>query len=151
MSQATSILKDTEVAVIEPPAAAGTSDLTSDAIDMANAEAVTCLWSIGTITSGAVTSLKAQQSSDDGATDAYSDLAGSAVTIADTQSDKVAVLEVRKPAKRYIKFVLDRGTQNAVSNGAIAVKTGLRVRPSTQPASVMAASKVLAGPDEGTA
>lgn len=151
MSHPFSILKDAEIAVVEAPAAAGTSALTSDAIDMANAEAVTCLWGIGTITSGAVTSLKAQQSSDDGSTDAYSDLEGSSITIADTQSDKVAVLEIRKPTKRYIKFVLSRATQNAVSNGAIAIKTGLRVRPATQPASVMAASEVHAGPAEGTA
>lgn len=144
-------LKNHEIAVVEAPAAAGTSDLTTDAIDMANAESVTCIWSIGTITSGAVTSLKAQQSSDDGDTDDYSDIEGSAITIADTQSDKAAVLEINKPLKRYVKFVLDRGTQNAVSNGAIAIKSGLRKAPATQPSSIMAVSDVLAGPAEGTA
>lgn len=133
--------------------AAGATDITDAAgVDLAPGESVTFIFDFGTITAGAATSVKAQQSSDDAASDDYTDLAGSKVTVADTDDDHMVILEIVKPGKRYVKPYVSRATQNAVLNGIWAIVTGTKNKPVTQPtASVIAASKVLVSPAEGTA
>lgn len=143
------LLKNSEIVQVEAPAVAGTSDLLSDYVDMANYDGVMFIVSFGTITSGAVTSIKARQNtanSDSGA----ADLEGSSVTVPDTGSDKVAVLDIYKPRERYVACAIDRGTQNAVVNGITAIKYGPRKGPVTQGATV-SASEAHASPAEGTA
>jgi len=133
--------------------AAGATDITDAAgVDVAPGESVTFIFDFGAITANAVTSVKAQQSSDDGSADAYADLAGSKVTVADSDDDHLVILEVVKPQERYVKPFVSRATQNAVLNGIWAVVTGVKNVPVTQPtASVIAASKQLVSPAEGTA
>jgi len=133
--------------------AAGATDITDAAgVDVAPGESVTFFFDFGTITANAVTSVKAQQSSDDAAADDYTDLAGSKVTVADTDDDHLVILEIVKPLKRYVKPYVSRATANAVLNGIWAVVTGIKSLPVAQPtASVIAASKTLCSPAEGTA
>lgn len=140
-----------EVQVAALAAAAGTSTITSDAIDLQAFDACMFLVPFGTITAGAVTSFKIQQSSDDGVTDGYSDLAGSSVTVADTQSGKVAYIDVVRPTKRYLKLVISRATQNSVVNNVLALKYIGHKQPVTQGATVMTASEISVSPAEGTA
>lgn len=147
-----SFLKNHNVDLCKTNVAAGTSDITdATGVDMSGHESVTFLVLLGTLTSGAVTSIKAQQSDDDGSSDAYSDLEGTSVAIADTQSDKVVALTIRRPLKKYVKCVVDRGTANAVINGIIAIRSGPRVAPVTQGSTLVATSEEHAGPAEGTA
>ena len=83
--------------------AAGTTDQTSSAVDMAlegGWESCEFVALFGTLTATQVTTIKAQQSSDDAATDAYSDLAGSATAaLADGDSNKIARLQIVRPLK----------------------------------------------------
>ena len=102
--------------------AAGTSAITSSAIDMAGYDGCLFIVPIGTIVSGAVTSLKAQQSSDDGSSDDYSDIAGTSQTIADTDDDKLFYVDILYPQKRYLKLVVSRATQNATIGGIQAIQ-----------------------------
>jgi hypothetical protein len=145
------LLKNAEFAMVEGPAAAGQTVLTTDSVDMLNAEVVTFIIHLGAITSGAALSFKVTQSSDDGGSDGFSDLEGSGITITDDQDDKIVICEVIKPLKRYIRGVLTRGTQNSVLNGIVAIKTGLRNLPATQGTTVSTLSESSAGPAEGTA
>jgi hypothetical protein len=102
--------------------AAGTSAITSSAVDMAGWEGVTFIVPLGAIVAGAVTSVKVQQSSDDGGSDDYTDISGSAVTIADTDDDKLKYIDILSPGKRYLKVVVSRATQNATIGGIIAIQ-----------------------------
>ena len=145
------LLKNVEVQRVSNAVAAGTTTITSSAVDMSGFGGVTFLVPFGAITANAVTSCKVQQSSDDGGSDAYSDLEGSSVTVADDQDNLVCVVEVHKPIKRYLKLIVSRATQNAVVDGIIALKYDPRTQPVTQGATVMAASEQSASPDEGTA
>lgn len=145
------LLKNVEIQRAKAAVAAGTSTITSDAVDMSGFEGVCFLVPFGAITTNGVQSCKVQQSSDDGSSDAYSDLEGSSVTVADDQDDKVCVVEVHKPTKRYLKLIVSRATQNSVVDGIIALKYGPRTQPVTQGSTVMAASEQSASPDEGTA
>lgn len=133
--------------------AAGTSDQTSSAVDMGVAEKfdeLTFLAAFGTLTAGQVTSIKATQSDDDGSSDAYSDIEGSAsAALADADSNKMIALTVR-PTKRYVKLVIDRGTQNAVIDGVFALLGRPHKVPVTQPSTIVA-WETHDNPAEGTA
>jgi hypothetical protein len=142
--------KSVKVTRVMNAVAAGTSEQTSSALDMAGFESVEFLVSFGTITAGAVTSIKIQQSDDDGVADAYSDLLGSSLSIADTGSNKMLVYDLVKPMKRYIKILVERGTANAVIDGIVALQYGPRHMPVVHSTTV-AGSELNISPAEGTA
>ena len=145
-------LKNNEVIRISNAVVAGTSDIDCTAVDCHDCEEVTCIALFGAITGSAVTSIKAAQSSDSGGSpDGWSDLAGSSVVVADDQDNKAAVLTVVRPTKRYVRFTVARGTQNAVVDGVIAIKSKPREAPVAQGATVIATSKAVISPAEGTA
>lgn len=129
---------------------AGTTAIKGTAIDMSDYE--TCLFVVpfGTITSGAVTSIKVQQSVD--TTDGnFADLAGTSVTVLDTNDDTCFYVEVTKPIKRYVRLYVSRGTQNAVVGNILAIQGNGRVKPSVQDAATITSGKLLQSPAEGTA
>jgi len=131
--------------------AAGQTQVLSDGVNKDNAEGIMFIVAVGAITATGTVDVKAQQSDDDGVADAYSDLEGSALAqLDDTKDDSVAVLDIKRPQKRYVRIVVDRGTANSVIDGIIAIKYGARKQPVEQPGGV-AASEVHGSPDEGTA
>lgn len=130
---------------------AGTSAQTSSVIDTAGYDGVKIYSAFGTITAGAVTSVKLQQSSDDGSADAYSDLEGSSITVNDDDDNQVVVHDLYRPQKRYIKVVISRATQNAVIDGVLAVRYGAKKLPATNDSSTIVALESYASPAEGTA
>jgi hypothetical protein len=120
--------------------AAGTTDQTSSAVDMFadnGYDEVTFLALFGTLTANQVTSLRVQQSDDDGSADAYSDILGSAsAALADADSNKCLAVTVR-PQKRYVKCIIDRATANAVIDGMLAIQSKPRKQPTTQPSDIV--------------
>ena len=130
---------------------AGTSDQTSSAIDMAGYDGVKIYTLFGAITSGAVTSVKIQQSSDDASADPYADLLGTDIAVADSDGDQVVVHDIYRPLERYLKVIVLRHTQNAVIDGIVAVLYGARSLPPTNNAATVVAREFHASPAEGTA
>jgi hypothetical protein len=137
------------IAVTTTNGAAGTSAITSAAIDTAGFKGCCFVVPFGPIVGGAVTSLKVQQSSDDGATDTYDDLTGSNQTVADTDDDKVKYVDVMHPGKRYLKLVISRGTAAATVGSVLAILYRSRNRPVAQGTNV--GGEQWLGPAEGTA
>lgn len=135
---------------VENAAAAATTDLESDAVDMAGFEGCIFYFLFGTITAGAVTNCHLEQSSDSGVADGWSDIADSGVTVNDDDDNQVAVIDILRPTKRYIRAVIDRGTQNAVVDGIIAAQYGARKLPTTDDTATVIERVVLASPSEGT-
>lgn len=146
------ILKDqVSISRVLNAVAAGTSVQTSSAVDMQGFDGCLFILAVGALTEDQVTSLKAQQSSDDGVVDGYSDLAGTLVgPLDDADGNKLLVLDVFRPEKRYLKAVVNRSTANAVIDGVIAIKYSARSLPTSQGASV-AAAEAHVTPAEGTA
>lgn len=142
--------KHTKLTRVSNAVAAGTTDVNGAVIDMQNFEG--CLFTVpfGAITAGAVTSIKAQQGDAANLSDA-ADLAGTAVTVADDDDNQVFFLDIYRPTKRYIRVVVDRGTQNAVIDGILALQYGPRKLPTVHDASTIGGGEVHAGPAEGTA
>lgn len=135
-------------AVTPTAGAAGTTDINGSTLDMAHFAGVLMIVRMGAITAGAVTSIKAQQGDASDLSDA-ADLEGSAQTIADTDDDKTFYLDLYKPTKRYVRLVVDRGTQNAVVASAGYVQYEPLKAPTTHGTNVSGETHV--SPAEGTA
>lgn len=132
--------------------AAGVTDVTNiTAIDMTGYKTLTLMVSAAAITTGAVTKVKMQQSTDDGSADAYSDLEGSSVTIADSSDNTMTILEIVNPQKKWLKPVITRLTQNAAFEGVFAIQTGAKVLPVTQSTTHVTILERHHAPAEGTA
>ena len=130
--------------------AAGTDDVTGATIDMKGFDAVTFIVGFGAITSGAATSIKAQGGAASNLSDA-ADLLGTSITVADDDDNQVAVLEIVNPRERYIRVIVDRGTQNAVVDFGIAIQTSAKNEPVTHDSSTVVSAEVHHAPAEGTA
>ncbi|NQU38201.1 MAG: hypothetical protein HQ526_11490 [Actinobacteria bacterium] len=145
------LTKQGKVTRVSNAVVAGTTDINSSSIDMQGFDAVTFYVCFGAITASAVTSVKAQQSSDDAAADAFADLLGTGITVADDDDNQVVALEVNEPRERYVRCVVDRGTANAVVDSIIAVQTRAGVEPVTHDSTTVVGSEWHHAPAEGTA
>lgn len=129
--------------------AEGATDRTSSAIDMAGFDSVLIVVKFGDIAAGATTSIKAQQSSDDGATDGYSDLAGTGQSVGAGDDNEIFFIDIHRPEKRYLKLVVDKDTSNNTEEMAWAILYNAKDKPVTQPSGVN--GEFHLSPSEGTA
>lgn len=144
-----SIVKDAKITRVSNAVAAGTTTVNATGVDMAGFDAVAFVVALGTLTSTAETTVKLQQSDDDGSADAYSDLEGTSITVADDDDNQVFIAEVLRPTKRYVRCVVTRATANAVIDSIVAIQHAARDTPVTQPSTTT--GEVHASPAEGTA
>ena len=138
-------------AVTPTEGAAAATVLNGTILDMLGFEGVLILVRMGVITGTAVTSIKAQQGVASDMSDA-ADLAGTGQTIADDQDEKTFYIDLFRPAERYVRLVVGRGTANAVVSSAHYLQygaTGPDATPVTQGALVNGEQHV--SPAEGTA
>lgn len=143
------LLKNTKIVRHNNGAAAGTTTITPSAgIDMQGYNSCLFLVLLGALTDTTVPAIKIQQSSDDGSTDAYSDLEGTAYAVADSDDNGVIAVEIIRPTKRYLKLILARATANAVLDGILAVVGNPSSLPITQ---TTLGNEVHVSPAEGTA
>lgn len=116
--------------------AAGTDDtVTSTVIDMAGFDAATFIIPIGAITATGTAVVAVCQGDLANGSDA-SALSGASVTFAAADTTKVAVIEVLKPAKRYLCVKVTRATANVVINSGVAIQTLSAVKPPTNGATI---------------
>ncbi len=135
--------ENTKFIRISNAVAAATTAITSDAVDMQGYDACCFTVAYGAIASTATNSVKVQQSSDDGASDAYSDIADSTVTVADDDDNQWVVVDVIQPTKRYLKVVATRGVATAVVDGIFAQQYKAKTGPVTQPTTVVDVQTLL--------
>jgi hypothetical protein len=135
--------------LVTPQTAAGTSDVNSSAVDMADYDGVIFIAVVGAIVSGGVTYVKGQQGQVSDSSD-MADLASSKQSFADTNDDGIIILDIYRPQERYVRAVFSRATQNSTIGAVIALQYGPKKKPVTQDTTVRQ-SKTLASPAEGTA
>jgi hypothetical protein len=126
--------------------AAGTTAVNGATVDMANFEEIMILVPFGAIVSGAVTSIKWQEGS---TTIPTTDVAGTNITVADTEDDTTKVLRIIKPRSRYGRVVVTRGTQNATVGAIYYILSGDRTLPAIDDTTVVGETHV--SPAAGTA
>jgi len=131
--------------------AAGSTDANGTGVDMAGFDGVLFIAALGAIVATGVQGLKAQASTDDGSTDTYGDLAGTLVAAADTDDNKLLMLDVIAPTKQWVRPVVERATANATIDGVVAIQYGAANKPTTQDATTVVAIELHDTPAEGTA
>jgi hypothetical protein len=100
-------------AITPTAGAAGTDDINGTIVDMKGWQGLLILVRVGALTTGAVTSIKAQQGAASNLSDA-ADIEGSNQDIADTDDDETFYMDIPKVAERYVRVVVSRATENAV-------------------------------------
>lgn len=135
-----------KIVKVQDHTTAGTSTVTSDAVDTAGYEGCMFITSLGT--AAANNTAKAQQSSDDGSTDSYADLEGTSV--ASGSSDEDVWVDVYKPRERYLKLVVARGTSSTLES-IYAILYGPRVMPVDNTTTGTIVGEAHVSPAEGTA
>lgn len=133
MSKTTKIL----TAVTPTNGAAGATNINGSIVDLSGFSSCLIAVHFGAIVAGAATSIKAQIGDDSGLADA-ADVAGSSVTVLDTDDDKVFYIDVQRPQKRYLRLVVLRATQNATV-AAVYLLYDPGVQPVAQAAAVAGA------------
>jgi hypothetical protein len=126
--------------------AAGTTAVNGATVDMSGFEEVMVLVPFGAIVSGAATSIKWQEGS---TTSPTTDVAGTNITVADTDDDTTKVLRIIKPRSRYGRVVVSRATQNATVGAIYYVLSGGSTMPPTDDSTVVGETHV--SPATGTA
>lgn len=125
MAKYLNLLPDIEPTVLAAATAAGTSDINGNVVDMAGFESVIGIVCLGAVTDTGTLILKAQTGDASDGSD-MADISGATTTIV-TESggnldNKYIVLDVHKPLKRYARFIIDRGTANAVVEHAVQIR-----------------------------
>ena len=100
--------------------AAGTTDINSTGVDMTGFDAVRFVAVFGVVTNG-THKIKAQQSSDDGSSDTYADLAGSLTDtgVVAADDEDMLITDLIRPKERYVRCVVDRDASNNAEADAV--------------------------------
>jgi len=126
--------------IVQAGLADGQTDPDSTAVDMAGFDGVVFIGVIGTITGTGTVTLAAAQSSDNSTFNALS--GGSDAASGSADSDKLLMVDVYKPADRYVRTTLTRATANSVYGGTIALQYRARSKPTTHTAASLAGTPV---------
>jgi hypothetical protein len=145
------ISNTTKIVRVMNAVAAGTSVQTSSAVDMAGFEGVRFIVSLGVGSASSVGQVKASQSTTSGGS--YSDIAGSLGTAftPTTDDNKVWVLDIYRPTKRFVKCIVNRAAGNTVIDTVTAELYEPRNFPTVDDATTVLGHKQLVAPIEGTA
>ena len=139
------ITQNIEIREVGAPIAAGsTIDNNSDRIDMANYESVVFIAVVTDSVATGVATLTIE-SNDADSDSGMAAISGAAVTATsaanDDINDKLLIVEVRNPGKRYVQAVRSSATANIAYGSVIALLTPRR-RPVVDDASILAIKRV---------
>jgi hypothetical protein len=121
--------------------AAGVTVQNGAVIDMSGFEGVIFVALLGALTATQVTALKAQTGNANDGSDAADITGAVTANMADADSNKILVLDVFRPQKRYVRGVVTRGTANAVIDGLLVIQYGAKSRPSVNDATTTSQTK----------
>jgi hypothetical protein len=134
-----SLLKASKIDKVYVAAGAGTDDtLTGDILDLQDCDSVMGIAILGDVSNTAVVTLLAFTGDEAALGDgAYETVTATVTATATSADDKLLVLDIVKPGKRYCRFDLTRATGNAVVDGVIGIRYNFRTIPTTQPTDVV--------------
>jgi hypothetical protein len=131
-------------------AASASADRDGATLDMAGFDGVMIVVKFADIAADAVTSIKAQQDTDS-AMGTAADLEGTAITVAADDDDQVFIIDIPKPAERYVRLVVDKDAAHNTNECALYFQYGARTLPVTQTVANEVTYELHVSPDEGTA
>ncbi len=142
--------KNAKFTRVSGPVAAGQATTNSGIIDMQGFDSITFVAAISTIVSTGTVVVKVQE--DDASNMATAaDLLGSAVSFTDADDDKLAIIEIAKPQKRYCRAVVITATANGTIDSVIAIQSRATNAPVTHDATTVVGAELHHAPIAGTA
>ncbi len=143
------LLTDVEIRRVLNGAADGQSTAKGTIIDMEGFDEVTFVLSLGAVTNDGVITFSVNQGDINNTSNMVASTATSGAITSDgttiALSNKLIAITITKPAHRYLEAQLTRATENAVSDGVIAILSKARKRPTVQGATVYK-SELFASP-----
>lgn len=132
-----SFLKECKIVPVENSVVAGQATTVGEVVDTAGFQNACFIYKLGAVTDGAAVTLKIYQDSD-AAMGTVKELTGASAAIATASgdSDQFLVVDVIRPAKRYLRPTIVTATQNVEIDSAICILYNPDVIPVTQPATV---------------
>lgn len=124
--------------------AAGTSTVSSSIVDTSGFDTHRFVFLFGAITAGASLRIRLQQGANANMSDAE-DIDGD-VDFLDTDDNKLGIIEVVRPAKRYLRARVERATQNTVIDGIICEQWGSRIVPTVDDATTVKTRSIAITP-----
>ena len=144
------ITKHGKLTRVSNAVAAGTGTVNGTGVDTKGFGSTTFIAAFGTLTSGTVVTLKAQQSPTTTTGD-YGDIAGSSQTVAADDDNQICAVEIVGATERYLRPVITRTTANAVVDGIIAIQTDPHTEPVTHDSSTVVGTELHQAKATGTA
>ena len=138
--------EDVKITRVKAYQSANTTDVTSDGVDMNGYDGVAFLVCYGT--AAADNLIHAEQSSDNGVGDAYTDIAGSEPNDAGASSE-IQFVDIRQPQERYVRCIAVRGTSSTVEN-IYAFRYNIRSMPADNKTAGTIEGEQLIAPIAGT-
>lgn len=134
-------IHDLSLKVVSAAAAAGTSLVTSDVIDMRGYESVAFIAVTGDVTDTAVLTLTGQSGDESDGSDAV-DLENPATFTAGAADadEKLMIVDLHTPRNRYVRATFARATANAELSTIVAVLYNASERPVTLDADIISAT-----------
>ncbi len=141
-------LEDFKILNASPAAAAATTDLDGTVIDLgqdSGYDGVLVIAQLGDVTATSVLQLQLQGSAAANGSSPSTEAATATYTAAASDADnKLLVLDVVRPANRYVFSRIKRGTANAVVNAVVYVLYKGKKGPITQAADILLSALAVA-------
>lgn len=139
--------KNNKIVVVEGPAAAAQTALTSDIVDLSEWDGVTFVLLTGDVSSGSVLGLNVEHGDEAAGGDMVDTTVFATFSAGASDADgKALVAELHKPIKRYARAVATRTTADAVIGGILAILHGPKRAPITPDATVLDTELGVAAP-----
>ena len=124
-----------------------TSTVTSDSVDMTGFEGCVFLVAMGEIITSAATTCYVRQDTATGMGGGVQ-LTGTVITIADSDDDKILLMDVYRPKEQFLDVKVTRTVQNSEVDSIIAIQYNGRKTPVTYDSSTVASATYVAGPTQ---
>ena len=130
--------------------ASGNADRTGAVLDMQGYDGVLMVVKLAAVVNGGTNSIKAQQGELANGND-MADLEGTKIVIADDDDNQVFMIDLYRPAKRYVRLYVDKDAANACAESALYIQYGPTQRPVDNDVTDAVTYEFHATPAEGTA
>jgi hypothetical protein len=134
------------IRVYDADTIAGNATDTTSVVDMAGYEAVVFLVIAGDIGVAGLTAVAEQDENDDVAFPDEEELEGTEIAFANADDDLVGIIDVGKPANRYIRVSMTAGANDCDIDAVLAIKYRARDLPVTQGVTVVDTVVVVTPP-----
>jgi len=137
------VIDDVKIATLLSSSDSGQLTITpAEGVDCSGFQGAVFYAVIGAMDTGAEIWFWAEGSSDNGVEDAWAEIAGSGVAVDTASEDKMVVVDVYQPVKRYVRFMVSRDVADSQVTCILVAMHGASRRPVPRDAAVTQTARV---------